>query len=336
MAKLYVEQAVPIDHITGEEGATGSADVIHKIPELRRLNVYDLKMGRHKVMASKVVVPATVDIITGEPVPPVVKPNLQMAMYALGALRKFCEPGEIDTVTMTIIQPLLDHISEYTCSVDELLEVEAWLRKRAIKVHTDPEYSPSEEACFYCRANGDCEAQRRMVVENALIGFEDVSEAEPAPVRDLTLGDSYALLPLVRRWADMVELKVRDALNNGQVVRRSDGLQYVLVEGRGAARTWVDETPVVETLTLVLSDGEVWKRSLASPAEIEKMTKRKRAKKGEPPTSPRLPAPYWEMLQQYITQGQTAPAIALETDERPRAAASTDGFTEVQDPEAEI
>ena len=60
---LYVEQSVPIDHITGEQGATGSCDVA--IVYGNTIEVIDLELGR---------------------MPEVVEPNEQLAMYASGAI----------------------------------------------------------------------------------------------------------------------------------------------------------------------------------------------------------------------------------------------------------
>lgn len=328
--ELLVEQAVPIGQFTGEEGATGSADVILLRPPV--LEVNDLKLGRHKVNAYEVVQPAGRDIVTGEPTPEVRRPNLQLACYALGALHEHGVMHDFTHVTMRIIQPFLDHMSEYTCTVEELREVEAFLRQQAIEVREQPAYRPSPEACHFCRASGGCEAQTRMVVDNALEGFTDVETAVVAAPPEVTLGDAYALIPLVNTWAAAVSDRVRDALAEGRPVVRSDGLAYKLVEGRATARSWTDETEVEAALKRMrLRDEQMYVRSLISPAQAEKLAKPKRAKKGETPPKPILGKTQWSRLAALITQGRAQPAIALETDPRPAVTPATDGFDDNSD-----
>lgn len=325
--QLYAEQQVPIGHFTGEPDARGTTDVV--MLSGTGIHVMDFKFGRHKVHAYEVVTPAYPDIITGETVPEVRRPNLQMACYALGALEKYKEQ-EFTYVTLTIVQPFIGHVSECTFTIEELLAVRDFLAAKAEETRTRPQFVPSSANCHFCRASGDCVAQTKAVVDAALDGFDDVSTASVKKPSDETLGTLYAVIPLVQNWCKAVEARVRDSLQQGRPVLRNDGLSYKLVEGRSSARQWKDPAAVETAFKqLGLSDELVYAKELISPATAEKLAKAPRVKKGETPVTPAISPAQWVELQGLITQGQCQPAIALETDPRPSIADATDGFEDV-------
>ncbi|SUU80676.1 Protein of uncharacterised function (DUF2800) [Alloiococcus otitis] len=47
--------------------------------------------------------------------------NPQLMLYALGAYEKFDFVYDFETITMTIVQPRLDHLDSFTVATDELL-----------------------------------------------------------------------------------------------------------------------------------------------------------------------------------------------------------------------
>ncbi|MBH0040773.1 DUF2800 domain-containing protein, partial [Pseudoalteromonas sp. SWN166] len=200
-AEMLVERAVPIGQFTGEEGATGRTDVT--LIYGTTVEVIDLKGGRGRVDAYDVIVPATTDMITGKPVPEVVRANLQMAGYALGTIEELGLLYDIRDVVMTIVQPAIGHLSTYSCSIDELREVEAFLRQKAEETRTNPQYVPSADACHFCRASGNCKAQTEMVVNLALEGF-DTDEPKVRTPAEIELGEAYRLVPLVSTWLKAV------------------------------------------------------------------------------------------------------------------------------------
>jgi hypothetical protein len=317
--QLFVEQSVPIGQFTGELDATGSADVI--LLGRDWIHVMDSKFGRAKVDAYDVIAPAHTDIVTGEHVPEKLRANLQMASYALGAIHAFGAPA-IKTVTMTIVQPFVNHISEYTCTIEELREVESFLRTKANETRTNPKFSPSQDNCHFCRASGACRAQDTAIIDAALMGLEDVPA--PKPVKDMELGTKFALVGMVQDWCKAVEDRVWDALHAGQPVCRNDGLSYKLVVGKKGNRAWANNDSAVAAMQAAkLTDDQIYTKSVVGPATIEKLAK---AKKG---TAPVLAADKWLQLQTLITQADGKPAIALETDPRPAIAAATDGFDDV-------
>ena len=323
---LYVEQSVPIDHITGEQDATGSCDVA--IVYGRTIEVIDLKLGRMPVVAYDVVTPAHTDIITGTVVPEVVEPNEQLAMYASGIIRMLAR--HFDNVILTISQPPLKSISQWSGTTAQLNLVVCRLAIRSRECDTDPVFRPSASNCHFCRASGSCPAQTEMVVSTALEGFDDITSTKSAAVDERKLGDIYALIPLVNDWSTAVVDRVRKSLTDGKPVVRSDGLSYKLVAGKKGARKWVDEVKAEVTLHEITGGNRslIYEQSLISPTTAEKLATPKKVKKGEQPLPPAIAPGNWAKLQELMIQGEGQPTIVLETDPRP-ALSTTDGFGDV-------
>jgi hypothetical protein len=262
----------------------------------------------------------------------VTQPNLQLAFYALGLVEQFGMLYDFKYVSLAIIQPPIHHVSEYTCSIDELLAVGEFLRKQARAVRLNPEFSPSTDNCHFCRAKGPgCAAQTKFVLETTLEGSEDVDTARPKMIDENKLGSLYAAIPLIRTWCDAVSDKVHDHLARGLPVVRNDGVSYKLVEGKQLPRRWTDEAEAAaEMLKLAVPEDVVYEKSVISPTAAEKLSKAKRVKKGETPAPTVLQPEGWAALQALIAKGQKGqPQVALETDPRPALAQASDGFDEV-------
>lgn len=324
---LYVEQSVPIDHITGETDATGSADV--GIVYGNTVEICDLKLGRTPVDAYEVVTPAHEDFITGKPVPEIVEPNEQIAMYASGFMRKLELLYDFKDVILTISQPPLGRVSQWSGTVDEMNVVIDRLRQRSTECDTNPVFRPSASNCHFCRASGNCKAQTEFVVSTALEGF-DTDEPKVRTPAEIDLGEAYRLVPLVSTWLKAVGERVFEALQAGKRVARADGVAYKLVEGKKGARAWTDETEAEATLKKMrLKTDQMYTQSLISPTTAEKLAKAPKTKKGEPTLPPVLGPTQWNRLQALITQDSGKPAVVLETDPRPPIAIALDGFGDV-------
>lgn len=325
-AELYVEQRVPIGHITGEydDGvpAGGTSDVVMVTPH--SLTTIDAKFGRKKVMAYDVIAPAGTDIITGEDVPVAVRINLQLALYLLGSLEKY--PGDYDTVKAIIVQPFLNQVSEYSCTVAELLEVGEWLKKCAEATRTARVFAPSQDNCHFCRARVTCKARQEVVLTTTLADFDDIDLAQPAQIKANQLGSLYAKVGMIKAWCDDLQTRVFDELSSGNQVMRNDGLQYKLVLGKKGNREFDDPAEAEMLLkSFRLKSDEMYTRTLITPAAAEKLAKPKKGSK-EPPA---ISAKQWQKLEARIAQSQGSPTVALETDPRPAIAKAEVGFDDV-------
>ena len=136
---LCVEQRLDISFLTREPEAKGTSDAV--ILAQDELIVIDLKYGKGvRVDAEQ---------------------NEQLQIYALGALNAYEYLG-FSTVRMVIVQPRLDHISEWVVTVDDLKQFGEAVKLRAeacFSVLDKPsvdDFSPSEDACRFCRAKAFC------------------------------------------------------------------------------------------------------------------------------------------------------------------------------------
>ena len=308
-AELLVETQIPIDHITGEEGATGSADVVIFNMSGDELQVHDLKFGRGVIVDAE--------------------RNEQMALYALGALRAL--RGIIDPaiVTMVIHQPNVNGISEWSIPVEDLIKFGRQLSDvahgsfallRALQETGElPEHrlTAGEKQCKFCKAKAKCPALAQVIrsaVRNSLAEFPDLPpvtgafmEADTAPDANAVaevadLGAAMDAVPLVELWAAAVRGAVESALLAGKPVPG-----YKLVQGRMGARTWSDESAVRELVKGMRAKRELfYEERFKSPPAMEKLVKDKLLAESQ-----------WERIAQHIVQKEGSPSVAPASDKRP-------------------
>lgn len=316
--EMLVEQSVPIDHITGEEGARGTTDVAVLSGET--LTIIDLKMGRGRVKAYEVVEPSLENPETGEVQPPKLQMNQQVALYALGTYREHSLFHDFKRVKAVIVQPMLNAVSEYECSIDELLALGEWLSKKAEETRVNPEFQPSSDNCFFCKARFDCHARNAEVLSAAIEGFDDVETAKPKVIQLPQLGDMWNLLPMIRAWADDIEARVQAELEAGRRVHLSDGQYLKLVEGKQGNKQWKDERVVEQMLKkdFRLRDDLVYNQKLITPTQAEKIAITTKGKRPEnDPKKYAIGKVQWQRLAEHIVRADAKPKIVVSSDPRP-------------------
>jgi hypothetical protein len=331
--EMFIETSVPIGHITGEEGASGSSDcAIHAGDTFFSI---DLKAGRGRVKAYDVIEEAGTDDL-GMPTAPVLRMNTQLAMYTLGGIEKHGLLGKVKHIKGIIVQPALNAVSEYSCTIEELLALGEWLKERAEATRSNPEFKPNDDNCFFCKARMHCGARNAEAMKHAVEGFDEVTPVGiiSAPMREvplLMLGTMYSKVSFIRKWCDDIEERVKAELEADRPVLRDDGVGYKLVAGRPGTRSWADEAEAeAELLRMLRNKSLIYKpRQIVSPADAEKMAAKKRVKKGEKPIEAPLGPTQWARLQELIIQPDGKPVVAIETDPRPKWEPPSDGFDEV-------
>ena len=283
--ELLVEKRVGIGHLTGEEGAGGTSDAI--IIKGNEIIIIDLKYGMGvRVEANE---------------------NPQLMIYALGALNEYDIVADFDTVTMVIHQPRLNHVSEYSITVEQLLTFADDVRGAADKVRgDDAALVPGEKQCRFCKAKASCPALRVEVAE-VVGGAADLSDFADLVAQEITSETSDNYLPvamskveLVEQWCKAVRAETERRLLAGQPVTG-----YKLVAGRTGNREWKDAAAVEDMMkkTFRMRDDQVFDFKLISPTKAEKVFKE----------NPKR----WANLQEQIVRGEGKPSVAPATDKRP-------------------
>jgi len=283
--ELMVEKRVGIGHLTGEEGAGGTSDAV--IIKGSEIIVIDLKYGTGvRVDADN---------------------NPQLMLYALGALNEYELVGDFDTITMVIHQPRLNHVSEYSIPVSELLNFADDVVHAAEKIRWEnPTFNPGEKQCKFCKAKATCPALRAEMAE-VVGGAADISDFADLVPQEITSETSDNYLPvamskveLVEQWCKAVRAETERRLLAGQPVNG-----YKLVQGRAGNRDWKDEKVVEEMMkkTFRMRDDQVYDLKLISPTKAEKVFKE----------NPKR----WANLQEQIVRSEGKPSVAPATDKRP-------------------
>lgn len=292
--KPMVEQKLPIGHITGEEGATGSGDAVVIDEAAYELQVHDLKFGRG------------VEVSAEE--------NEQLALYLLGALEMFGEFCDFQRFRGVIHQPRIkDEPSEYVWERAELMAFRdkaiAASQRASVLKGMKPELLdeflvPGDKQCQFCDAKPTCPGLARKAAETVLAEFVDLDSA-PAnrdalvaiPADNEKLARLKAWTPLLRSWCDAIDAHTEAEILNGQKVPG-----FKVVQGKRGNRAWRSDDEAEATLkSMRLKQEEMYSFKLISPTQAEKVVKPKQ----------------WTRLAALITQADGKPTVVPESDKRP-------------------
>ena len=224
--------------------------------------------------------------------------NPQGMLYALGAYNEIRHAADVQRAVITIVQPRLDHISEWEISIPDLLKWGEWISQRAEATAgpNAPRIAGASQ-CKFCLAKHNCGALLKYTTDAMLTDFDDL-ENLPAPdtLTDDQVGAALAAKSLIEGWLNAVQSHVVDRLESGQGF---DG--FKLVAGR-SSRSWIDEGAALKELSNMIGpDKAMTEPKLISPPQAEKALGAKR--KAE--------------IQNLIAKTEGKPTLAPESDKRP-------------------
>lgn len=302
---LLVEQRLPIEHITGEEGATGTGDAIIVVvwaDGSALVDVGDLKTGM------------------GVEVSPI--ENEQEQIYALAVLEQLGLLYEFTSVRLTIYQPRLDREPKDWEVTPEALFAFGEEAKKAAKTAriaheyvanwiNGPTYAylSAGEHCrkAFCGARATCPKLAQYVEEGVGADFETLPQLDEAAfveetvhnVGEADISQKMAAVDLIEDWCRAVRAEVERRLLAGTPVTG-----YKLVQGKRGARAW-GSAEDVEALfkSMRLKQDEMYDFKLISPTAAEKLLK----------DTPKR----WNRVIPLITQSDGKPSVAPESDKRP-------------------
>jgi hypothetical protein len=294
-----VEVKAPIGHLTGEAGATGTADLVIFRPD--EVEVRDAKFGRGVEVEAQ--------------------DNTQLILYALGVLHLYGATMDVSRVRCVIHQPRLAGPKEAVYTLAELSDWAEKLTIASLRVEQAAEerakvsealwvaqyLKPSNSGCKFCPAKASCPSLAAEVMSSVAEDFEDLTNADAEE-----LGKDFARIERVEAWCKAVRAEAERRLLQGKPV---PGLK--LVAGRRGAKKWIDENAAVEFLKPVLGDS-MWERKLLSPTQCGKIVG-----KGVD-------------LGHLTTSNEGKPSVAFATDKRPEytgtlTADDFDNLTESED-----
>ena len=202
MSQVRFEQRMD----TGVEACWGTSDTVIVSPV--HVEIIDLKYGMG------VQVPA--------------RRNPQLRLYGLGALDTFGDVlGDTQVVRITVFQPRLQHVDTEELTADEL---RAWREEirpvAASALHDDDApFGPSETACRWCPAAGDCRARVALMTAQdfGVIPDDDL-------IDDEELAELFVQLPDIRKWTEAIEQAALRRAYSEQ--RQLPGLKVVMSGGR--------------------------------------------------------------------------------------------------------
>lgn len=293
---LFVEQRLPIGHITLEPNGFGTGDAI--IIQDTTLCVSDAKFGYNKVYARR---------------------NPQLMLYALGALHLFGALFSIEKVVLRIHQPRIEHYDEWECSRAELEEFADEMRFKAqfvwrllrgeVQFKPDEDLVPSDKACQWCRAKASCP---KLMSHSLAVISDDFTDLTSNPVAKfenalakLQTIDNNKLshmmhnVDLIEDLCKAIRKRVTSELLAGHAIPG-----FKLVQGKKGHRKWDNEKLVEKTLKDWRSkQSDIYNMKVISPADAEKLFK----------DDPKR----WEKVVALYTQNSGSPSVAPSTDPRP-------------------
>jgi hypothetical protein len=276
---LFVEKRVDYSNFIGVENSFGTSDAIIISENGKEIVIIDLKYGKGvRVDADN---------------------NSQMMLYALGAINEFDILGyQFERVRMVIHQPRLNHISEWTCTLGELMDFAERARNSALVAMAcynapsimipQENLRPSEKACRFCKAKASCPALAESAATALGNGFDVITD-EVSP----------ETLLLVEGWLKAKRAEIESRLLSGEKLNF-----WKLVRGRQGARQWASKDDAEALLkSMRLKQEEMYSFELISPTTAEKLLK----------DNPKR----WARAEELIVRKDGAISVAPVDDKRP-------------------
>lgn len=195
--------------------------------------------------------------------------NTQAILYAIGALKRF-DFYEPEYFHIHIVQPRIDHISEWRITRNELLEFGEWIKRSAEDaLKPDAPRVPGEKQCQFCKAKATCPALEKHAESVLMSSFDNITLQNPDKLTDDQLRRAMDSKKLIVSWLDAVEDHISLMINES-----GSFPGYKLVEGR-SLRQWVNDAEAEKRLVSLLGN-EAFERKILSVAKAEKALGKKR------------------------------------------------------------
>lgn len=222
--------------------------------------------------------------------------NPQMMLYALGAMSELSLLYRFKFVHMTIVQPRVNNISEFTMTADELIEWgETIVKPKAEAAMSGNGEFEAGDWCRFCRAKRQCKT--RYEANDSL--YPELSERHDP--RLITLDELGRYLKRGKDMAAWLEDMREYALSES--LAGADVPGWKAVEGRGS-RAFTDTDEAVDILIKNgIDESVLYERRVLTLAQMEKAVGKKA---------------FGEIVGNLVVKNPGKPTLVEESDKRPK------------------
>ena len=300
-SQLLLEQRLD----TGVPTCWGTSDVVIVSPQ--HVHIIDLKYG------AGIAVSAT--------------NNPQTRLYACGAMDTYADLlGETEIVISTIFQPRMDFVSSEEISPAHLA---VWRETYVLPLAEealgeDAHFQPSEDACRWCPAAGQCKAQLEWATNRAFGAGVDLLTPEE-------IGKALEDAPAISKWLESLkETALRKAYSEGVTI---PGHKIVL---SGGTRVVTDEDVLYNRFKkLGFKKGDFYtKPKLVGLGSLESLLKTMPKVKSEKSNRDRYQTLEDVLPGEALGRTPGKPAIVLDNDKRPAIDPNSEAKKEFSDDSA--
>lgn len=190
--------------------------------------------------------------------------NTQMMIYALGALGDYDLDYDINEVRMTIVQPRIHNVSEWSISTDELKKwADTTLQERAKLAYDGKGEQKAGEWCRFCKVKARCS----VLANNAVAAY--TQHEDKTLITDDEMPEILKLVPAIKSWCTAVEDYATAMAIDGH---RWKG--FKLVEGRSVRK--ITDPDQLSNMLEMSGYEDIYKPTELKPiGELEKMVGKK-------------------------------------------------------------
>ncbi len=225
---------------TGVPGCWGTADVVIISVTFGWVRVIDIKYG------AGIFVNAT--------------ENSQLMLYGIGGLGLVEDPAIVNDVIVTVWQPRMDNVSDYTITRKDLVKWrDSIVPVALLALGEDAPFGPSESGCRFCPAAGICAPRARYMLEQDF--------GDPNKLDGDEMSEAYQRTSGLKKWiADIEDAALKRAYEDAGSV---PGFKVVQSGGR---RGITDDAAAIDALINAnFSPDDIYVRKPVTLAKLEKL-----------------------------------------------------------------
>ena len=188
--------------------------------------------------------------------------NPQLMAYGLGALDIAMPIFEVSEVVLTIYQPRLSHISQWTISVEDLLSwAQNELKPKVEEALSNNGTFHAGDWCRFCKVRETCRTRAEEYMR-----LIDLEFKPPALLTDEEVGEVMSKAEALGQWvSDVMAYASAQAIENG---KHWDG--YKIVEGRSVRKFSAPDDTIAEAAKEA-GYTDIYNRSLITLTAFEKL-----------------------------------------------------------------